>query len=459
MAARSVNDYLKAMGIRTPYEDMTQAQIKEKDSANPLSSYGFTSDQEVQQQQQQRRAYEDYIQQQKDQQMQQMLMQMPPQRAIGHYLGKALAGVLSGHKGQQQAQGAPSSPDAPTLSRFSDLASQVGPAQAKIMLGNELLQGGDQRGAAMIQDGQEETQKNNKAKLDNENLQGQIDDRKRKPNPTITVQAQGPDGTPMLKSMEVIGTGPDGKNIYKDLGEAAKGSTTVAKEGWGGTKSEQGKQVFDFEKEMTGAENRLDTFDRITNLANNAKSGPGFAEQLSGKASNLVQGFKGIYDIVGNNLDNRSKANIMSSNPVAKYQGVFDNLKGEAKTNAQLQALLLEQAYLKATANGQKATDADVRNALTTMGATLNDPEAFKALIQQNREMTVDQLNNMAKNSGGENGMSLGDKYKDRLAGINARRNPNEDTGPVRLYKNGVPYDIPKDKVDQALNKGYTRGR
>jgi hypothetical protein len=107
---------------------------------------------------------------------------------------------------------------------------------------------------------------------------------------------------------------------------------------------------------------------------------------------------------------------------------VFARIGGVAKEDAKLQALLLEQAYMMATANGQRATDPDIVNALTTLGASLNDKEAFMGVISQNREMYVDRLFNMAKNTGGD-GKTLGDVYGERLGGIKARRNPGmQDT-------------------------------
>lgn len=450
--ANYVSQYLKRAGVTAPYEDLTEAQLNEKDKMNPLSGYGFMSAKEKQTRASQRALYQQQMDREQQMLQQQLLSRMSSQQQIGYHGGAGLMGLIDQLRKRSKSPEAPQDMgDDPAVARFNELSGQVGPAVAKQMLGQEMNNPG------MIADAQKEIAEEQKRKLDIQNLEGQVADRKNKPNSVITTQRSGPNGQPMQVSQEVTGKGPDGLNTYKELGEANKGSTVVNKDDWGRTTAEKGKTLGDFEMEMTNTENYLDVSDRIKDLASKSPTGPGFAASLSSSANNLVYGFEGIKKILSGSLDNKAKAKLAASDPVAQYKNAFDNIRGVAKLDSKVKALLLEQAYLAATAKGQRATDADIENQLKILGGSLNDPEAFSELIQQNRELTVDRLSNMSKNTGGENGRTLGEVYSDRLKGIGARRNPGA-SGVVKMKKGDKTYSIPADKVEAAEAAGYTRG-
>ncbi len=450
--ANSINQWLLRAGIKAPYANLTEAQLEEKDKQSPLGGYGYMSAQDKAMKAQQQAMVDRQMQYEQQLMQQQMLARMSSQGQIGNHVGNALTGLLGTLRkkdGVQPPAGPPK--DDPEVERFNQLMSQGMPEDVALeMLGNET------GNASMLRDSATKRQKRTKEGLEMEDLQGRVEDRKKKPNTTITVQHTGPNGEPMQKSLEVLGKDSSGNNLYRDLGASVKGSITDTAEGWGRTKSQKGKALEDFEGQMTGAENYLDISDRIGAIADKAQAGPGFALSLAGQANNLRFGFENVKNIVSSQLDAKSKAKLASEDPVAKYQNVFDNIQDAAGWDANLKALLLEQAYLKATAGGQRATDADVSNALKTIGGTLNDPKIFKQVIQQDREVTVDRLMNSSKNTGGP-GKTLADVYPDRLRGIKDRRNPKKSGGTVRLKKGNKSYDIPEDKVEAALAAGYTK--
>lgn len=441
--ATSISQYLKSIGVNTPYtDDLTEAQISERSKANPLSGYGFQSAEEQTQLQQRQQAYRDALDQQQQQQTQAMLMQSSPQRATGHYAGAGIKALIDKLRESNGPQGPAASPkNDPALDRFTQLAAEVGPDQAKIMLGQELMQGGDQRGAAMMQEGQAAIQKQQKATMEGktaelglENVRSQIEERKTKPNTVITAQ-RTIDGKPGQVSLELMGRDPkSGANIYHEIGQSVKGSVTGTPSDFGKTGTQAGAAAGDFEKQMTSTENALDTNDRIQDIIDKNPTAVGFQGALSSQASDLVYGVKGLSDLLGTENDKKLQAVMASEDPVGKYSDVFDKMSGNAVKNRQLQALLLDQAYLMATAGGQKATDADVRNQLKVLGGNINDPKAFKTVIQQNRELLIQRLQNAGKNTG-TGGKPLGDLYTDRLKGISDRktRGPTEDD--MKEYK------------------------
>lgn len=446
--------WLRKAGIKAPYADMTEAQLQEKNKLNPLSGYGFTSAAEKAQKAQQQAMFQQQLEAEQQMMQQQLLSRMSSQQQIGYHAGNGIQGLLGMLRKKDNGTGMEQGPpkDDPEVARFNELASQVGPETAKEILAQEL------NNPAMMTDAKQERMKSDKAKLEMENLQGQVDDRKKKPNTLATIQRTGPNGEPMQASVELIGKDKDGKNLYRDLGEAVKGSVQVASDSFNFSKTQGGKQLGDFEGAMTAAENYLDTSDRIMDIAKQAKTGPGFASALAAKANDMRFGFEGIKNIVSGQLDAKAKAKLMASDPVGQYQGTFDGIREAAHLDANVRALLLEQAYLKATANGQRATDKDIENALSTLGGKLNDPVAFANVIQQDREVTVDRLKNMSQNSGGPGGKALSEVYPDRLRKIYDRRNPNTKTIKMKKKGSDKTYNIPEDKAAAAEAAGYTRG-
>jgi hypothetical protein len=416
---RSVMDWLRRSGVKTPYSDLTEAQIEEKNKANPLGGYGFMSAQDKAMRAQQNAMMERQMKQEQEMMQQQLLARMSSQQQIGHHVGAGVGGLIGMLKGKGQApqeQGPPQ--DDPEVARYNQLLQEGLPEDVAMeMLGNESGNG------AMIRDAQAKRMERQKSTLEMEDLQGKVSDRKNKKNEVITTQFSGPDGEPMQRSLEIIGKDGDGNNIYRELGKAIKGSVVDTKEGYGLTGSQGGKQITDFEGAMTNAENYLDVSDRMLDIADKAEMGPGFAMTLAAEANNLRFGFKGIKDIIGNKLDAKTKAKLSAEDPVAQYKSTFDSIQQAAGWDANLKALLLEQAYLKATANGQRATDKDIDLALKTLGGSLNDPKIFKDVLMQDREITVDRLMNSSQNKGGAD-KTLADVYPDRLRGIQGRRSP-----------------------------------
>jgi hypothetical protein len=418
----AVNKYLKMAGVKNfrSEDEMTEAQINERNKSNPLGGYGYQTREDYIRQTMMRQQWQAEMDAQAKQQEKVMLMQSPPERAIGHYAGNLLAGGLGRIFGKDQQAPQPEAQNDPEIDRYNQLVQELGSEAAALeILGQETGNG------AMITQAQELRKAEQERQLDMEHKQAQIADLKGKKNEVRTFSTMV-DGMPAEVEMEIVGKDADGTNIYKEISKGLKGSVSDTNEGWGPTRSQQGSALQDFETAMTSTENYLDTSDRIIELAKNAPAGPGFASTLTSKATNLVQGFEGIRNIISPKLDNKAKAKLAASDPVKQYRHVFEKMEGVAKEDAKLQALLLEQAYMMATANGQRATDQDVENALRTLGSNLNDPEAFLGVIQQSRELTVDRLMNMSKNSGGPDGRTLGDVYGERLGGIKLRRNPEQ---------------------------------
>lgn len=425
----SISQYLKSIGVKTPYtNDLTEAQIGEKNKANPLSGFGFQSAQEKQALLDRQRQYEQALNDQQAMQMQGLLAQMRPQQQIGHYAGKGVMGIVDQLRNKDQPQQAPQAQtNDPQLDRFNELAAEVGPDQAKVMLGQELMQSGNQSGAAMLQEGQAAIQKAQTGKLQlendqlsNENLKGQIADRKSKPNNVVNLSGEH-NGKPITLNAEVVGQNPDGSNKYRIISQGMKGSVTGAPGDFGKTNSQEGKAAVDFETTMQSTENALDTNDKMQKIITENPNAVGMQGALAAGASDLVYGIKGLSSLLGTDNDNKLKLVMASEDPVGKYKDVFDKMSGTAIQNNKLQALLLDQAYLMATAGGQKATDADVRNQLKILGGKINNPKAFQAVLQQNRELLVDRLGNAGRNTG-EGGKPLADMYKDRIKSISDRK-------------------------------------
>jgi hypothetical protein len=437
----------------TAGNDPTKAQLEEKNKLSPLSGYGFMSAQEKAARAQQNAMYEAAMQREQEMMQQQLLARMSSHQQLGHYAGAGLMGLMNALRNRGQGQEAPQGPpkDDPEVARYNELLGQGLPEDTALeMLGNELGNG------SMIADSQTMRAARQKQELEMKNTQSQITERENKENPVVTLQKTGPNGEPMQVSAEITGKTKDGRNIYIEKGEAVKGSITGTSRGdFTMTKAQGGEQLGKFEAQMTAAENYLDTSDKMIEIANKAQAGPGFALALAGQANNLVRGFENIKNILGDQLDAKAKANLMSEDPVQRYGGVFNKIRGAAGWDAQLKALLIEQAYLKATANGQRATDQDVKNALETIGGSLNDPKIFRNVIAQDRDNMVGQLMNASKNSGGAN-KSLAEVYPDRLKAISDRRKYKPKT--VRMMKGGKSYNIPVDEADAAEAKGYTRG-
>src|ERR1700754_4185664 len=99
-------DWLKKAGVSGPALDqLTEAQIGEKNKLNPLSGYGFKSAEEKRQRQLQQQYLDMQIQQAQEQQQQAMLQSMNSQSKIGYYAGGGLTGLIDAfrNKGQSQA--------------------------------------------------------------------------------------------------------------------------------------------------------------------------------------------------------------------------------------------------------------------------------------------------------------------------------------------------------------------
>jgi len=422
-------DWLKKAGINSgiPTDDLTESQIAERNKSNPLGGFGIMSAQQKAQRQLQQEALEKQVQYYQQQQQQALLAGLSSQGRIGHYAGQGIAGLIDAFRNRNQQPAAPSGPpqNDPELDRFTELAKDVGPAQAKIMLGQEMLQSGNQAGAALMQLGQKEVADQEEKDVDLKTKKLAL----AKPNPTVTKPGTDARGRPTATLAEILGRDSSGNNIYKDVSTGLKGTTRGSATDYL-TPTQGGKSAMDFEGQMTQVENLLDINDRLLNLADSSPNAVGFQGKLASQANNLIYGFAGIRDIVAQNLDGTAKAKLASDDPTKQYKNTFDKIGGIAKDNSKVQTLLLEQAYLKATANGQKATDRDIENAIKTLGGNLNDPQAFKEILVQNRELAVAGLNNASKNTG-PNGAPLSSTFAERLKSINQRRDRNVKESPA----------------------------
>lgn len=418
--ANQISKYLRNAGVKTP-EQMTEAQIGEQNKSNPLSSFGFMSAQ-----QKQRRQLEEAMAQKQMDQEQQMLQQqliarMSSEEKIGHYAGSGLMGLMQHLKSKGQApEMAPQAPqNDPQVDRYNQLAMEVGPEMAMQILGQE------QGNASMVQQGQEMRTARDKEALEAkykqsqiQNMESQMADRAEvKPNNTVTVQRTGPDGKPMQASLEVVGKDPKtGLNIYRELGQAVKGSVTGTKEQWETSKGGINERTKSMENALTSTANAIDSYDALDKLIKDTPAG-GWAGALVGKADDIMSGVKNLGTIIAESEGRDIKASM----DLGDYD--FTKMEKFAGGAAKIKSLVLELAYARAAATGDSSrslSDRDVQNQIDIVGGQISNPKIFGELMQQNKELMVKKLENMGKYTKID-GKSIGEAYGSDIAELRNR--------------------------------------
>jgi hypothetical protein len=436
------SNYLRAAGIKTPYDDMTKAQIEDRNKGNPLSGYGFMSAQEKQKRQLEMAMYEREMKRQQDAFQQQLVAQMSSQEKIGHYAGEGvtgLIGALFNRKQKPQEQQTPQ--DDVELQRFQELAQEVGPEQALAILGAEL------QNPQMQADAQKQRMDREKAELEMQDLRGKIDDRTNKPNQVITAQ-RTIDGKPGQVSLEAYGKDPKtGRNLYLEVGQAVKGSVTDTNEGWGNTKGGIDKRAERMEATLASTANALDAYDKMTKLVDENPNALGWSGRLIAKADTIVSGLKNL----GQTLAQAEGREANASVDIGDYDwGKFEKVASQSE---KMKSLVLQLAYAQAAATGDSSrslSDRDVQNQIDIIGGQITNPNTFKALMQQNREILVQKLENLGKYTK-VNGKSIGEGYESDIQGLvdRVRSKPTSEDSSVEDKKKRLEYLRNKRKAQQ----------
>jgi hypothetical protein len=410
--ANVINQYLKRAGIKTPYEEMTESQIKEKSKANPLGGYGYTTAQERRDAEAQRRAYEDAMNQEQAQRQQEMLMQMPAEYQIGHHatsLGLQGLGKLFGRGQEQAPQEAPPEND-PEIDRYNQLVTELGDeATALEILGQETGNG------AMITQAAELRKQNEEHNLNMEDKRTTIDERKKKPNTVQTFNTMI-DGKPGEVDMEIIGKDADGNNIYKQVGKGLKGSVTDTAEGWSNTRGGIDQRAKAFEGALTSTANALDAYDAIMKIDT---KGLGWSGKLISQADNIVSGLKNLGETLamaeGRTIDEAV------TKPIGDYD--WSKLSGVAAESDKMKSLVFQLAYAQAAATGDSSrslSDRDIQNQIDIIGGSITNAESFKKVVEQNKTLLIKKLENTGQYSK-INGKPVGEAYKEDLAKLRSR--------------------------------------
>lgn len=429
MATNYISRYLRNAGIKAPYEDMTEAQIEEQNKSNPLSGFGFMSAQQKQQRELQQQLLEREQKRQEEMFRQQLIAQMSSQEKIGYYSGAGLMGLMQHLKNKGQAPEVPNvSEDDPELARYHQLAAEVGPETALEMLGQET---GNSQMIAQAQQQRMEKQKKqmelDKMGLDMDNTRGIMAERAGKPNQVITTQATGPDGRPLQVSQEVVGKGPDGKNIYKSLGSAVKGSLTVDDPSkFGTSKAGVNKRTEDMENMLTGVANSLDTYDLLDKLVKETPAN-GWAGALVGKADDIISGVQNLSSLL---------AEQEGAAEVSKSLGDYDFSKMEkfAGGAAKIKSAVLELAYaraLTAERGGKTLSEGDIQRQIDQIGGSISNPKIFGELMEQNKVAMIKKLENFGEMTMIDGG-SIGEapQYKSKINKLKSRvKMPTEESG------------------------------
>lgn len=454
--ANSVSRYLKQAGIKLPYEDMTEAQIQEKNKANPLSGYGYYSAQEKAQMQAQREAYQQALDREAQMYQQQMLMQMPAERAIGHYAGQGLMGLMNqirGYNKQQTPEQAPQND--PELDRYNQLVAEVGQAGALEILGQET------GNSAMLQEAQKLRREEEERKLDTDLKKQQLADLRNKPNKVINAQFEDENGNPYIRSLEAVGVDPEtGENIYKEVGKAKKDQTAAAQvaAGAGGPKTAGGmsSDTQAFEAQLRATANTFDGMDKIREIIMSGPGeGQGWAGELVAKGQNFFDGIKNLADSIAPITWDGVDKEVIDKMSEGESAWNWTQFRGVATKSARLRAQILALAYARAAATGDSSrslSDKDIQYQLDQLAANVNDRETFLTVLDDVREMTYKALANTGRYSLIE-GKPIANRYKPQLEELRIRAG----VGTVRMYKNGIPHNIPAREVAEAESLGYTR--
>jgi len=446
--ANRVDQWLRSMGIRSP-SDMTEAQMEDRDTQNPLSKYGFMSGQEKQRRLMIQQAHDAQLQRENELLQQQMLARMSSQGQIGQYMGQGLLGLVSHLKGKGVAPEVPDVQDDPQVSRFNQLAAEVGPIQARMIMGNEMQNPG------MIEEAKQMMAEEQKARLEMEDLQGRIDERKKpKANQTVRVP-EDRGGVPGTAVYEVI-PGANGENRMKFIGWGVDGSVTDTKEGWGGWNKTSGKNsesIQAFENAAQALANTFDLTDSLVELVDKSPNSAGWSGQLIAKADNIIEGVKNIGDTI---LTHGGRE--MSDGLQEKLSSTADwdwtKLGKVAKESHRMQSVILQLAYARAAATGDSSrslSDRDVQNQIDQIGGSVADPATFKQILDDLRKSAYKSLVNRATYTTVDGkrlrDSEVGKRYLDELGariGAPKTRSAAPKPGEVRngfRFKSGNPND------------------
>lgn len=455
-----INRFLKQSGVATPYkDDRTGAQIDEANKQNPLSGYGFMSAQQKSQRELQMKLLE--AQQKREQEMmqQQLLARMSSQEKIGHYAGAGLMGLMQHLRSKGDApQPPPQAPqDDPELQRYNQLAQEVGPETALEILGRET------GNASMITEaGQQRTAKK-KEGLEMQNIESLIADRAKetaKPNNVITAQRTGPNGQPMQVSMEVYGKDPTtGQNLYKELGEAIKGSVQVDDPSkFDTSKGGSNERTKNMEAMLTSTANALDSYDLLGKLVKDTPAG-GWSGALTAKAEDIVSGVQNLSTLL---TDAGKKAgwDVSATKDIGAYN--WSALENFAGANAKIKSLVLELAYARAAATGDSSrslSDRDVQNQLDQIGGSISNPRIFGQLMEQNKQLMIKKLQNFGEMTMID-GKSIGQspQYAGKIKKLTDRVGIQSGVTRV-MYRNNQKYNIPEDEVEAFKAAGGSESR
>lgn len=444
MAANYISKYLRSAGIQAPYEDMTTAQIGEQNKSNPLSGYGFMSAQQKQQRELQMKLMEQENQRQQDMMQKQLIAAMSSQEKIGYYSGSGLMGLMQHLKNKGASPEVPNvAQNDPELDRYHQLAAEVGPEAALEILGQET------GNSAMMQQAEQQRTEKKKTALDMRNTESLIADREKevsKPNTVITTQRTGPDGRPMQVSMEVVGKDKDGKNIYKELGEAVKGSlTTDDPSKFATSKGGVNERTKNMESALTSTANAFDSYDKLEKLVKETPAG-GWSGALVSKADDILSGVQNLGTIIAS----AEGRDVKASMDIGDYD--FSKMEKFAGGAAKIRSLVLEVAYARAAATGDSSrslSDRDVQNQIDIVGGNISNPKIFLDLVQQSREMMVSKVENLGKYTKID-GKPIGEAYREDIEGLRKR------AGGTSLQEDPSS-DDPMYKRYMELKKKYGR--
>ncbi len=423
--ANYLNKYLRQAGIKTPYTDLTEAQIEEKGKLNPLGGYGFMSAAEKNQRKQQNDLYQQQMDRENEWMQQQLLARMSSQGQIGHHMGSGLMGLVDQLKNKGQAPEVPNvAMDDPELQQYAQMASTPemgGPLQAKLMLGQQLLQKGDVRGAQMIQDARKEAMEQKKAGLDVQKLDQEVNDPNKnfehKPGFTDEEDVDLPNGLPGIRKRTLLQNTPDG-GIWHIGKPAMKGTVAGASDTFGNkSKTDNSKTVDDFEIKMTSTANAFDHLDKMDAIIDDGTMVGGWAATLIRGADDILEGVKGLA-VLAADFDDEGRGG--AYNDIEKYK--FGALEKSAQNSSKVKALVLELAAARAAAvePGGRFTEGDIQRQIEQIGGDVSNPRTFKALLGQARETMFDSLKNQARYMT-SNGTPVGEKYAAQIAEFEKR--------------------------------------
>lgn len=445
-----ISQYLRQAGVKAPYDDLTEAQIEEKDKMNPLSGYGFMSAKEKATRQQQRDLYDKQLQREQDMFQQQIMSRMTSQGQIGYHAGQGLMGLIDHLRNRNQTPGAaPDMNDDPQVARYNELASQVGPEMAMQMVGQE------NNNPGMIAAGEKAINEKQKTKLELQKLQSDVNQQGKPykvgqviPNIPITDVK----GRPAKASYSVTGydekTGLPKLELWK---EGLTGSVTDTASGFNSNPAAENQRTLPFEKLMASTADGLDSYDRLEKVVKASPNALGWSGGWVALADNAVNGIKGLAGTVAENNwkgDNSSK-------DISNYD--FGKVSKVAGANERIKSIILQLAYQQAAATGDSSrslSDKDIQFQIDQIGGQITNPTNLLDLMRQNKQVLVSRLKNQAHYIKID-GKPVGTGYETDIQGLADRVGLNDSAAaplaPTGEYDGSTP--PPANASDDLLRK------